>query len=83
MEFGLKQNNVHGTCFVNGTMLQKVLVLGCGFYIAPLSMIFCRAQSYIGISVYTRFHIIWSNIFGTSFVKHQIGQNGVGEASIT
>src|SRR3954466_12837981 len=35
------------------------------------------------MSMYAKFHIIWINIFGTSFVKHQIGQYGVGEASIS
>src|SRR3954468_14297041 len=83
VNFGLKQTKVQGTCFVNGTMWLKVFVLGCGLYIAPLGMIFCIAQSYTRMSMYAKFHLIWINIFGTSFVKHQIGQNGVGEASIT
>src|SRR3954470_1807444 len=35
------------------------------------------------MSMYAKFHSIWVNIFGTSFVKHQIGQSGVSEASIS
>src|SRR3954469_14121205 len=82
-KFGLQQNNVHGTSFVNGTMWLKVFVLCHGLYIAPLSIIFCIAQSYNRMSTHTKFHSIWVNIFSTSFVKHQIGQYGVGEASIS
>src|SRR3954464_12639477 len=82
-KFGLQQNNVQGTSFVNGTMWLKVFVLCHGLYIAPLSMIFCIAQSYHRMSMNAKLHSIWINIFGTSFVKHQIGQYGVGEASIT
>src|SRR4051812_41753272 len=81
-KFGLKPNNVHGTCFANGTRWLKVFVLCHGLYIAPLSMIFCIAQSYNRMSMYIKFHSIWVNIFSTSFVKHQMGQSGVGEASI-
>src|SRR3954467_10099923 len=46
-------------------------------------MIFRISQSYTRMSMYTKFHSIWINIFGTSFVKHQIGQYGVGEVSIS
>ena len=77
MEFGLKINNVHGTSFANVAMLQKVFVLWCGLYVAPLGMIFFTAQSYTRIRMYTKFHLIWTNIFGTSFVKHQMGQNAL------
>src|SRR3954469_12968316 len=81
--FGLKQSNVQGTSFANGTMWLKVFVLWHGLYIAPLGMIFCISQSYTRLSIYTKFHTIWTNIFGTSFVKHQIGQYGVGEARVS
>ena len=42
-DFGLKQSNVNGTCFVNGIMRQKVFVMWHVLYIAPLGMIFCIA----------------------------------------
>src|SRR3954463_14705697 len=64
-------------------MWLKVFVLGSGLYIAPLGMIFFIAQSYARMSMYAKFHLIWINICGTSFVKHQIGQYGVGEAIIS
>src|SRR3954471_9008804 len=35
------------------------------------------------MSMHAKFHSIWIDICGTSFVKHQLGQNGVGEASIS
>src|SRR4051794_16451088 len=46
-------------------------------------MRFCIAQSYARMSVYTKFGLIWINIFGTSFVKHQHGSYCIGETSIT
>src|SRR3954468_24211912 len=46
-------------------------------------MIFCIAQSYARMSMYAKFHLIWIIICGTSFVKHKMGQYGVGEASIS
>src|SRR3954468_11031625 len=46
-------------------------------------MIFCIAQSYTRMSMYAKFGLIWINICGTSFVKHQLGQYGVGESSIS
>ena len=81
-KFGLKASKFAHTSFANGIMLQKVFVLWCGLYIAPIGMIFCIAQSYTRMIMCTKFGLIWINIFGTSSVKHQIGQNGVGEASI-
>src|SRR4051812_1099443 len=35
------------------------------------------------MSMYAKFHLIWINICGTSFVKHQMGQYGVGEVIIS
>src|SRR3954463_13792205 len=35
------------------------------------------------MSMYTKFGLIWIIIYGTSFVKDQMGQYGVGEASIS
>src|SRR4051794_35348257 len=74
-KFGLNQSNVQGTSFANDTMLQKVLMLYHGLYIAPLGIIFFIAQSYTRMSMYAKFGLIWTNICGTSFVKHKIGQN--------
>ena len=75
-DFGLKQRNVNGTCFVNGIMRQKVL------YIAPLGMIFFIALSYTRMSVYTKFELIWSRLASTYFTNVQLDQKCKVEASL-
>ena len=82
-DFGLKQSNAPGTSFLNGIMWLQVFVLWCGLYIAFLSMIFCRAQSYIGISVYTKFGLIWNRLASTFFTKVQLDQKCKVGASLT
>ena len=81
-KFELKIYNTHSTSFVNGTMLQKVFVLWCGLYIAPLGMIFCIVQSYTSMSVYTKFGFIWIKLANTSFKNVQLDQKCKVEASL-
>ena len=57
-EFGLNGIKFAYTSFAIVAMLQKVFVLGCGLYMAPLGMMFCIAQSYTRMSVYTKFGLI-------------------------
>jgi hypothetical protein len=83
VEFGLKQTNVQGTCFANGIMLQKVLVLWCGLYIALMDMIFCIALLHTRVSVHTKFGVIWSWLASTCFTKVQLDQKCKVDASIT
>ena len=42
-KFGLNAIKFAHTSFANVAMLQKVFVLGCGLYMAPLGMMFCIA----------------------------------------
>ena len=82
-KFGIKMINVHGTSFANAPWRLNVFVLVCGLYIAPLGMIFCIAQSYTRMSMYTKFHLIWSKLASTSFVNVQLDQKCNVEASIS
>ena len=82
MEFGLKQSNVNGTSFVNGTLLWKVFVMWHGLYIAPLSIIFCIAQSYTRMIMCTKFGLIWSRLASTSFTNVQLDQKCKVDASL-
>ena len=82
-DFGLKQSNAPGTSFVNGIMWQQVFVLWCGLYIAFLSMIFCIALLYTGVSVHTMFGVIWIKVASTCFTKVQVDQKCKVDASIT
>ena len=42
---------------------------------APMNMIFCRAQSYASMSVHTNFGVIWIKLAGTCFTKVQLDLN--------
>src|SRR3954471_21164279 len=46
-------------------------------------MIFCRDQSYLGISVYTKFGLIWIKLASTCFTKVQLDHKCKVDASIT
>ena len=74
---------MQGTSFVNGTLWQQVFVLWCGLYIALLGMIFFIALLYTGVSVHTKFGVIWIKVASTSFTKVQLDQNCKVDASIT
>src|SRR4051812_6332388 len=81
-KFGLKQTTVHSTCFVNAQWWQKVLVLGCGLYIAPLGMVFCISQSYTSTFMCTKFGLIWIKLASTSFRNVQLDQICKVDASL-
>ena len=54
----------------------------CWLYIAPLGMIFCIAQSYTRMSVYTKFELIWSRLASTSFINAQLDLNSKVDARL-
>ena len=58
-------------------------MLGPGLYRACLSLIFCITLLYIGLSVHTKFGVIWSWLASTCFTKVQLDQKCKVEASIT
>src|SRR3954468_1015376 len=64
-------------------MCQQVFVLWCGLYIALLGMIFCIALLYTGVSVHTKFGVIWINVTSTCFTKVHLDQNCKVDSSIT
>ena len=69
------------TPFANVAMLQKVFVLGCGLYMAPLGMIFFISLSYTSMSMCTKFHLIWIKLASTSFTNVQLDQKCKVDAS--
>ena len=81
-EFGLKAIKFAHTSFVNGTMLQKVFMLWCGLYMAPLGMIFWIAQSYTRMSMYANFGLIWIKLASTSCTNVQLDQKCRVDASL-
>src|SRR4051812_29536986 len=62
---------------------KQVFVLWCGLYRACLSMIFCIALLYTGVSVHTKFGVIWIKVTSTCFTKVHLDKNCKFDASIT
>ena len=73
---------MQGISFANGILWLQVLVLVSGLHRACLGMIFCIALLYTGVSVQTKFGVIWSWLASTCFTKVQLDQECKVDASL-